>query len=776
MSNFSRKISNLRIYGGCPPVGKGIIIDDFTFEVNPIGSPVGVLEQVTTNGSSIGAFGWSVDQDYPEASNTVQCWVDGPIGQGRNIGTIPANHPGDSPYPGNHRFAMPIPADLRDGNTHQIYCYGLDFGGSDPPGLLSGSPKSFRFNTPIGYFDSVDADGNALGWSMDADLPLQSNSVHFYIDGQTSAHYAGQTVADIPRPDVNTNTGYPGDHGFKFSIPPRYRDNQQHTIYAYGIDLNGDPNKLLPGSPKTFTLSPTITGVTYEQIATDDLPFSANPKEGGGLRIFPDNKNPADQIDRRKIRVKARVSSRTAGVRIYFRNFDLDDPSADTGPIDPGDGSYDNNGSVEQPGFLNPAGLLSIPAGSAGAGCIAHPRATMDLTNIISCTTDSEGVAVVDYTLTRQPGDNFAVVASVNNETYLKRFRISGLDILDPNYIRTLVTTSSVNECEISAVKTCRTEMLTVWRRLHIEVDSMGTVSGNKVEGTVVTTGKVGVGQVSLQVNTAEPLGTMEFERGRMVIGTRSFPVVSSSGNSVMIQNQTIFNLAGGESFTLYDDDDFNDDDPVLNGDEGDNIPEPFLDLLSPTDTPCPDEITAQNCNVLAAAYIRPVYDLAGSHDEVPFSANTDLADIVNIQQIYFNNIATEAREDFWTIYLLGGYQYVQGADGDPDSLDPPFGENSIYGFANLTVGTTIFTELTRAREFERLDRRPPDMPFPPWRFRPVTHKHILAHEIGHLFGADHTDIDQEAGNAGLMDTVSDVVRGVYSDTSLFTIRNATNP
>jgi len=61
----------------------------------------------------------------------------------------------------------------------------------------------------------------------------------------------GAVVANLPRPDVNTATGYPGDHGFSFAIPEQYRSGYRF-FYAYGIDAATDPNAQLLGSPKTI--------------------------------------------------------------------------------------------------------------------------------------------------------------------------------------------------------------------------------------------------------------------------------------------------------------------------------------------------------------------------------------------------------------------------------------------------------------------------------------------------------------------------------------------
>jgi hypothetical protein len=133
----------------------------------------------------------------------------------------------------------------------KIRIYGI----TDPAGLawddfsFTPNPDPPQTSSPIGYQDSVNANGsgNAAGWSLDPDNPSQSNTVHFYIDGPAgSGTFIGSIVANIPRPDVNQTTGYPGNHGYNFPIPNQYRDGRQHTLYAYGIDITGgNPNSLL---------------------------------------------------------------------------------------------------------------------------------------------------------------------------------------------------------------------------------------------------------------------------------------------------------------------------------------------------------------------------------------------------------------------------------------------------------------------------------------------------------------------------------------------------
>ncbi len=245
-----------------------IFVDNFQFTPITTVSPIGNLDSVSIQNAA--AVGWSVDPDTPSASNVVHCYINGTF-----AGATPANLPSpDVPHPGNHRFSFPIPLQYRDGVQHSISCYGLDVTGGDPNFLLTGSPKTFKFNPPIGYQGDFIQDGVATGWSLDPDVPLQSDRVHFYVNGPSGGGgtLIGDIWANIPRPDVNQVTGYPGNHGYEFSIPAQYRDNQPHTLYAYGIDLTGDVNKVLLASPKTFNLSPSnVTSVSFEEIAPPKL-------------------------------------------------------------------------------------------------------------------------------------------------------------------------------------------------------------------------------------------------------------------------------------------------------------------------------------------------------------------------------------------------------------------------------------------------------------------------------------------------------------------------
>lgn len=288
-------------------------------------------------------------------------------------------------------------------------------------------------------------------------------------------------------------------------VSPTYQPNSQYCI-------DGEHAAVAGGTATTrecITTAggpPRVTGLDYEQIQTDDLSIDANPNVGGGLRIFPDKKIPAETVDRRRIRVKAQHSQTTAGARIYFRNFDVDDPSADVAPIDTNDTATvklgnDNNGNVDGTTATRAGQFVVPPAGQPNPyNCQTFSNASA---SGVSCETDASGTAKVDFIVTQQPGDNFEVVADPD-ETYVSSL-IPDADVInlkDATNIQTPVTTTASNGCANSTVTACRADMLTVWRRLHIEVDSMGPANANYERGEVDKKTKIGPGKTkTLKVN-----------------------------------------------------------------------------------------------------------------------------------------------------------------------------------------------------------------------------------------------------------------------------------
>lgn len=515
-----------------------------------------------------------------------------------------------------------------------------------------------------------------------------------------------------------------------------------------------------------------IESLDFVRINADDSPIDENPGTDGipntdmseGQRIFPDKNTPTDGTDRSILRVRANVApSGIPNLNVYFASFDLDDPSANTPPIDAnmsvGD---DNNGAVNG----SKSGEFVQPA----SGCM--PPVTAGNVSKIECSVLNKG-ASTNHMVTMQPGDNYAVAASLV-EAYRSAIH------LDPNAGENLVNAANQvipisGEANPNSVQGIRTRMLTTWRRLHIEVDSMGVASGNKVEGTMTETKKISTGTRTLMVNPTNPAGSLEpdrFENGRMVINGRSHQIidavpatptnpaiVANTADSVTIRVLTTFNITPTSTFTLYDDDDMDDDGggyQYLNGDEGDDVPEPPDSLVQYVDTPCSATVTT-GCNMLAPAYVKPIYDLTGSHENTGFNTNLNMS--VNpattepppaeINALFnFDNVASEGSSDFWTIYVKGVYQYDTRADRDPSD------ESGVLGTVDQLngQGLLIFSEITRPAEISNFTGRP------------VGRQYTLAHEIGHLFYGEHEDL-------GLMAQTSTRSVGTFADRTLIKIR-----
>jgi hypothetical protein len=391
-----------------------------------------------------------------------------------------------------------------------------------------------------------------------------------------------------------------------------------------------------------FTFGTGVTSLAFEVI---DSPIDNNPNAAGGSRIFPDRQTPGDTVNRRRVRVKAE-SSLGANATIFFKSFDLDDPSSDATAVDfNGNAANDNRGDRGTP---QQTGILSQP-NTAGSS------------STISATTDVNGVALIELTVTMQPGDNFMVGAS-DDQSYLNGLVASGTTLRDSGGYILAVTD-----------KAKATPMLTVWRRLHVEVDSMGNVAGNQVTG-VVQSARPNNSRNETLLTLNQTLERNRFESGLISItGVGNFRVISNSTGGVTIQGIVQSASVTGRPFILVDDDDFNSNDGAnLDGDEAEDVAAlaQALSLMQDSDLP------AQN--IFAAAYIRPTYDGGGTAtndtSNVAFQLNVaNIAANVNSQLNLGRNGAGNERDDFWVVYLQIGYQGDLAQDID-SSTEPATG------------------------------------------------------------------------------------------------------
>jgi hypothetical protein len=484
--------------------------------------------------------------------------------------------------------------------------------------------------------------------------------------------------------------------------------------------------------------TPNVISVTFSQVTPSTEGITRNPavaphNPGIGERIFPDDDTPQDGVDRRLVRVTASLSQPIPNVPVYFRNFDLDDPATDT-TIDINGTAGDDNSGTPTAGQL----LFANGCGANGAS--------------VFCPTDASGVATIVFVVTRQPGNNFAIAAGLT-PAEVNAVNINGIELT--NGSGQMIPTS----CPTQSV--CRSEMLTVWRRLHIEVDSMGNSIQNRAIGTIPATTKFRFGEtktVTLNPTSPATLEPNRFDGGRLYVNFRSFAVTCdlsmgqtcNTATTVTVRNTgAAVTLFADTPFELYDDDDFNDNNgTALNGDTGEDIPGPddpavnATSLMQPNDVLCSQTITS-GCNVFASSYVRPIYDITtDGSDNTIFQPNIESDDFIpdpvrDVFRADFDQQATEGDAEFWTIYLYGSYQQNLDRDADPADEDGVMNPNGCpdasYGVVDdlgpIGWGAAIHMEVGRPREYPSN-----------YLNRPVSHAWTAAHEVGHLFGGSHDD------------------------------------
>jgi hypothetical protein len=190
----------------------------------------------------------------------------------------------------------------------------------------------------------------------------------------------------------------------------------------------------------------------------NDGPIDINPNLGGGMRIFPDADSPG-RDPKREVLVTIKL---TQGVvkNVYIRSFDINDA---TGLFSMGSIGNDNQGPISRPND-SIAGVV-IPIQGAFRKQEGGQVFVSTSTQPLVITTNECGIATLKFIVTMQPGDNFRICASTE-PNILNGLSVNGQNVVNGNNI--LVEESSTSGSDVLMSK-----MLTVWRYLHVEIDSM---------------------------------------------------------------------------------------------------------------------------------------------------------------------------------------------------------------------------------------------------------------------------------------------------------------
>ncbi len=219
------------------------------------------------------------------------------------------------------------------------------------------------------------------------------------------------------------------------------------SLVEKGLDVEPENDVSAALESSMSNSSPMFSGIGSVEWVVVNSPLDQNPHLGGGLRIFPDKTSPTDGLNRKEVRVRVVVAPAQAGTTVYLKAFDVDDPSSNQVPVDDEAKLTDNRGP-------------------------AHT--TLAATQTV--TTDANGVAVASFRVTMQPGNNFRVVASLDQAPLngVKAIQNDGVDAGLKDAQNNRVPTRQASNLRMLA-----TPLLTVWRRLWVEVDDMAPVAGN---------------------------------------------------------------------------------------------------------------------------------------------------------------------------------------------------------------------------------------------------------------------------------------------------------
>jgi hypothetical protein len=480
-------------------------------------------------------------------------------------------------------------------------------------------------------------------------------------------------------------------------------------------------------------VKPTVNNVEFVQVTGDHygtLEKGTNPDGTngtpdflGGDRFFPDAETySTNDVARNIVHVRATVTNASVGDPIWFRAYDVDDPS-DNSTIDSNgiDGS-DNRGRILP---------TSIDLSTLGAGDAGMPGPPMDPNDdgfagylreyywddqeeeiivgrwhdengtydesVVEATVQEDPVtgelfAEADLATSFAPGDNFRVAASFNKEAFK--------DTLD--------TASYPEEDGVVA-----TPQLSVWRKFHVEQDLMTQLQ--PIQGDWIgTAGGVGwitqVGPANTpaagqrEITLSIPISEANlYAGGLLYTSNRFYPIVSNTSGAnahLIVEDGGTFSYT--TTVTLYQDDYVVIDNAAYLRVNTADVPSSaaLYGMLQPT--------TRLAENPFAQAYLQP--DLL---DLDPFDSNVDSSYLpavphadTTVNSMVLDMFDSPAEQHlgslaynsdlYWTMYVSTAHEGHPIADLDPND-DCAGGTDMAMGYTTRhREGTLMFMEPIR--------------------------------------------------------------------------------
>jgi hypothetical protein len=421
-----------------------------------------------------------------------------------------------------------------------------------------------------------------------------------------------------------------------------------------------------------------------------------NPKIGGGKRIYPgaelvNNTSGDITLARDTIDVKITTYPPVSDQAFYFKMFDVDDPSANTGPIDDETEDSDNLGTESIHVKQNPA--------------------------IAPENTNQYGVAVFPVQVSMQPGNNYRLVIHEDDDFF------EGLKA------KRNVNNGVVVNSEGSVIPSnCMTDMLTVWRKLHVEIDSMSPVAGNSVSGQIMFVGPpVGNLYQLIEIPSINDSIWKDNEDGRFAQGVftvtiegvptpikvlqyESRNITADGFDTEIVRIGVNPNVVSGQQFVLEDDD------------------AAVIDGVDPVVLPRKPN-TGFMKKYYNDAYVEPIlepYEVSPYYDtNIPFALNVDISNSTSNTYSLSQKDLTSTSV-FWSVKVVSAFQ--PELDQDYDNEDKATLGIVWDPLVGRPHGALIYLETIRDSTRSTVDDAV------------ETEKKTVVHETGHQFGLEHND------------------------------------
>jgi hypothetical protein len=543
---------------------------------------------------------------------------------------------------------------------------------------------------------------------------------------------------------------------------------------------------------KTPTKSRFLFGKnTNEQgVVVENIP-EGTWMPGHGQRIFPDKLSPNDAIERNTVKLRVTVGPALAGQTVYVRAFDVDDPVDRNfdkkGQLDENDWKW--NGPVERvydarseiPGWVDNAtagdyrGAVgndnrddTLDTPKAGRFLAGSNITLSEAGDIASGIVGAQGYVDFIFQVGMQPGNNYRVAMTLDpNEAGFDTLQVDGSQVDGSTGYYGYVTWVS-DQRTIAGFGGVLSPMLTVWRKLYLEFDSMEAgppttgPQGNVVTGTVgnAHTESNGETTLTLHVNGSNNYLQDEnrFENGKIAIADagefsvkRNWSVFNDMNGKVMVTGFSGASVSG-KYFSLIDDDDF-------------YLTNAGISPLLPYDQHS-DEITKAIQSVYTDSYILLVdANTAGLNPspsrQIPFLLNQSVG---GLGDPLAENMVANDSPGFWFHRIVFGYQSSRALDSDPnDGPVPNLGETPKNWILLMRSRgySAIFLETIRDVVMPLLSSSELSTPYIMQNRNKLFYNKLyaaIAHEIGHspnrqTDATDHAEGSLMAGEVGSLAT-----------------------